>query len=136
MIFENPAELPGGLPFATKLLMLAFLWYSSSICFLCLWRKNKNAPPAKAPTRTIPTTTPAMIPVGLAFDDFLSAAAESAAACAEAVTVMIVLPTVITDGDALVVVDPVPDGADVDADDVETASVAFLILETSVTPLV
>lgn len=81
-MFENPALLPGGFPFATKLLIEAFLWYSSSIARLRLWRRNMNAPPAKAPMTTIPTTTPAIIPAVFAFDDFLESdsAAEADAA--------------------------------------------------------
>jgi len=77
--FENPALLPGGLPFDTKVLMEAFLWYSSSISRLRLCRRYRKAPPAMAAIRTTPTTTPATIPAVLDFDDFL-AAADSAAA--------------------------------------------------------
>jgi len=133
--FEYPALLPGGFPLETKLLIEAFLWYSSSIAFLRLWRRKKNAPPAIAPMRTIPTTTPAMIPVVFAFD-FLSlasasAAAETDAAWAGAVMVMTDPSSVITDGAADVVVDAV-EGAEAEAEADEVSDEESVALATSV----
>jgi len=131
--FEYPALLPGGFPLETKLLMEAFLWYSSSIAFLRLWRRKRNAPPAIAPMRTIPTTTPTMMPVVLAFDFlFLAlASAETDAAWAGAVMVMTDPSSVITDGAADVVVDAV-EGAEAEAEADEVSDEESVALATSV----
>lgn len=102
---ETPPLLVGGLPPEMKLLTAAFLLYSSSTSRLFRLRKNRNAPPTIAEIATIPTTTPAAMPVLLdPFDDDDDddgndeLEVDAFATDPVAVTTIVCPPTVTTDG--------------------------------------
>lgn len=90
-----------------------------------------------APIATMPTTTPATIPVVFAFDFLLlaAAAAESDAASAGAVTVTTVVPTVMTDGAAVFVVDGVEDAVGEEDEEELSEAVALAIVSISSVPV-
>jgi len=130
---ETPPLLVGGLPPAMKLLTAAFLLYSSSTSRLFRLRKNRNAPPTIAEMTTMPTTTPAAMPVLLdPFDDDDDGNDESEvdafATDPVAVTTIVCPPTVTTDGFTDVV-----EGVVVDV--VELCTGASALATLSVVPL-